>query len=182
LKKLLWLTSVVLSCGALLATGAGIAAADKKPPPRPEPRDYLVLTMSDVIVTSIHEDGSSEDFDLDGRLHLGSQVILNSEGEATEFRLHANLMNAFGTPTLGGQTVPANGSVELSFTPTDPCIPSACPVPVWQLAFPGVGKTPATPPGVPIPYPNLAFTLSVSTAYDADGGLASATLISDIID
>jgi hypothetical protein len=180
-KKLVPLAAVVLSCAALLATGAGIAAADKKAPPRPKPHDYLVITMTDVIVTSIHQDGSTEDFDVDGRLHLGSQVILNSDGEATEFRLHANLMDAFGTSTLGGKQVPANGSVELRYTPTDPCIPAACEVPVWQLAFPDVGKTPATPPGVPIPYPNLAFTLSVSTAYDADGGMASASLVSDIV-
>ncbi|MGE3913737.1 MAG: hypothetical protein AB7K36_30610, partial [Chloroflexota bacterium] len=94
----------------------------------------------------------------------------------------ANLMDAFGTSLLSGGRVPANGSVELVFAPTDPCVPSACEVPAWHLYFPDVPKTPATPPGVPIPYPNLNFSLTVATTFDTEGGLSDATLVADIID
>ena len=100
MKKLLSLSAIVLSCAAFLLAGATSAYADKKPPPKPQPTGYLIITMSDVVITSLHQDGSTETFELDGRLHLSSKVILNSEDEATEFRLHANLMNALGTSVL----------------------------------------------------------------------------------
>ena len=183
MRKLTSLIALVLSCGVLLLASTGIASADKKPLPKPQPKEHLVITIEDVIITSTHVDGSTERFDLDGRLHLASQVILNSQGEATEFRLHANLMNASGTSLVSEESVQANGSIELSFIPTEPCTPAECVVPVWQLSFPDVVKQPPPgPPFVPVPYPNLVFTLQVSTSFDSAGALTSASLVTDIID
>jgi hypothetical protein len=180
LKKIVLLSVLLLSCAALLP--AGIAVAEKKPPPKPKPTDFLVITMENVIITSTNQDGSTETFELDGRLHLATRVTLNAEGDATEFRLHANLMDAFGTSQLDGERVPANGGVELTFAPTDPCIPGACELPVWNVTFPDVVKTPSSPPGLPIPYPNLNFSLRIATTFDTEGGLTDATLVTDIID
>ena len=60
-------------------------------------------------------------------------------------------------------------------------MPAVCEVPMWQLTFPDVVKMPG-PPEVPTPYPNLTFTLNVSTTYDDDGRLAGVALVTNIID
>ena len=111
-------------------------------------------------------------------------MVVNEDGEVIEFRLRANLMNAFATSEDGGDVVPANGSTTASYVPAQPCTLGVnCAVPVWNLTFPDVGRgMPALPPGIPIPYPNISFALNILTEYGLDGTLSSAEIVTDIIE
>jgi hypothetical protein len=173
-KRSILLAFVLLSGGALLATATS-ALADKKPAPKP--KEYLVIKMDEVIISSRQQDGTTQWFDLSGRLHLGSQLVMDADGKATQFSLRANLMDAFAFSTDGALRLRATGSVESLFEPTDPCIPSeACQPGLWSFTFKLV---PAGPDPLPIPYPNISFTLQISTQYDADGKLVSAGILTD---
>jgi hypothetical protein len=173
MKRFTSFTAAVLGSAALL-TVTSSALAGKKPPPKP---DYLVIKMEEVIVTSVQQDGSTQRFDLSGRLHLESQVFMSTEGTATEFDLHANLMDAFASSLDGTLRLRATGSMETAFEPVTPCVPNeSCHPGVWSFTF---ALVPAGPSPIPVPYPNSSLTLQIFTQYDADGKLVNAGILTD---
>src|SRR5207244_2156596 len=93
--------SIVMLTSIALLTATTSVLAGKKTPPKPE--EFLVIKMSDVLITTVQQDGTTQRFDLSGRLHLGSQLVMDTDGKAPEFSLHANLMDAFALSTDGDQ-------------------------------------------------------------------------------
>ncbi len=139
-KRILLAVVLVAVMSAGLLGGASTVQAEKKKP-KPQPIEYLIVVMKDVIISSYQTAGSQgPDLTLDGRLNLLSQALLDDGDTPIGYRLQTNLMDAFALNADGTEAYVAAGSSD-GVPPADcvePCLP-----PFWTLTFRQVPMGPA---------------------------------------
>jgi hypothetical protein len=165
------LVAVVAAAGMVL--GGQAAYAGKKPETAPP----IVITMDDVLISSFVTEPPPQPVLLSGRLN----VVLSANGASGQPpRLHVNLMHGVANSADGSVRFVAVGSADA--LPIGGCASDgSCSPARWTVTL-ALVHTPAPTGPVPIPYPNLQFTLTVQTTYWPDGTLATAGLVSEIIE